>query len=150
MLATTGRGQITTTNFFNWETAPIHPVALSPDGARLAVCNLPDARVEIFDITSGKPVPAGNLPVGIDPVTGLADLLRVTETANLPRKIEKNLVARVRNAQKAFARGKPDAAFDQLTAFRNKVINQHGDKIPTVTADALLAVLDRIVGCIDD
>jgi hypothetical protein len=88
--------------------------------------------------------------VSIDPVTGLAELLRVTETANLPRGIKNNLVARVRNAQKAFVRGKPDAAFDKLTAFRNKVINQRGGKIPTMTADALLAVLDRIVGCFID
>src|SRR3954469_6354144 len=62
-------GQITTTNFFNWETAPVHPVALSPDGTRLVVCNLPDNRLEIFDVTSGKPLPIGNIPVGLDPVT---------------------------------------------------------------------------------
>ncbi len=62
-------GQITTTNFFNWETAPVHPVALSPDGTRLVVCNLPDARVDIFDVTAGRPVPLGSVPVGLDPVT---------------------------------------------------------------------------------
>jgi YVTN family beta-propeller protein len=62
-------GQFTTTNFFNWETAPVHPVALSPDGTRLAVCNLPDNRLEIFDVTSGRPVPVGSVPVGLDPVT---------------------------------------------------------------------------------
>src|SRR5437899_10098487 len=61
--------QITTTNFFNWETSPVHPVAVSPDGTRLAVCNLPDNRLEIFDITSGKPVSVTNVPVGLDPVT---------------------------------------------------------------------------------
>jgi len=88
--------------------------------------------------------------VGIDPLVGLADLLRVTETADLPRKIEKDLTARVRNAQKAFARGNPDKAFDKLAGFRNKVLARRGGKIPTVTADALLAVLDRIVGCIAD
>jgi len=70
MLATaTSSGQITTTNFFNWETAPIHPVAVSPDGTRLAVCNLPDNRIELFDITSGKPVAITNIPVGLDPVS---------------------------------------------------------------------------------
>jgi len=58
-----------TTNFFNWETAPVHPVALSPDSTRLVVCNLPDARVEVFDVTSGLPLSLGNVPVGIDPVT---------------------------------------------------------------------------------
>src|SRR5262245_19527662 len=61
--------QITTTNFFNWETAVVHPIALSPDSNTLAVCNLPDGHVELFDVTSGKPVPWTNIPVGIDPVS---------------------------------------------------------------------------------
>lgn len=76
LAATAGRSQdtndshfISTNNFFNWETAAVHPAALSPDGSRLAVCNLPDARVEIFSVTSGVPVLIGNVPVGIDPVT---------------------------------------------------------------------------------
>src|SRR5438445_1498372 len=42
-----------TNSFVNWETPPIHPVELSPDNARLAVCNLPDHRLEIFDVSSG-------------------------------------------------------------------------------------------------
>lgn len=54
--------------FVNFETAPVHPVALGPDGRTLAVCNLPDNRVELFDVSSGVPVPAGNVPVGLDPV----------------------------------------------------------------------------------
>src|SRR5580704_152804 len=75
LAAGSGRGQLATTNFdnttnfFNWETAPVHPVALSPDGTKLVVCNLPDARVEIFDVTSGLPVSLGSVPVGLDPVT---------------------------------------------------------------------------------
>jgi YVTN family beta-propeller protein len=69
LTALDSRGQITTANFFNWETAPVHPVALSPDGTRLVVCNLPDARVEVFDVTSGLPVALGSIPVGLDPVT---------------------------------------------------------------------------------
>ncbi len=64
-----GHGQINTTNFFNWETIPVHPVALSPDGNTLAVCNLPDNRLELFDVTSGIPVAKGSIPVGLDPVT---------------------------------------------------------------------------------
>lgn len=69
MAAAHSSGQITSTNFFNWETAPVHPVAVSPDGSKLAVCNLPDNRLEIFDITSGKPVALTNILVGLDPVT---------------------------------------------------------------------------------
>jgi YVTN family beta-propeller protein len=56
-------------NFINFETAPVHPVALGPDGRTLAVCNLPDNRVEFFDVSSGLPVSAGSVPVGLDPVS---------------------------------------------------------------------------------
>src|SRR5580765_3384990 len=56
------------TNFVNFETAPVHPIALGPDGRTLAVCNLPDNRLELFDVSSGVPAPLGNVPVGLDPV----------------------------------------------------------------------------------
>src|SRR5262245_32820937 len=59
----------TTNSFVNFETAPVHPVAISPDGRWLAVCNLPDARLELFDVTSGIPVSTGSVMVGLDPVT---------------------------------------------------------------------------------
>ncbi len=55
--------------FVNFETAPVHPIALSPDGHTLAVCNLPEGRVELFDVASGIPIASGNVPVGIDPVS---------------------------------------------------------------------------------
>lgn len=67
--ASFGQTNFTTTNFFNWETAPVHPIALSPDGTKLIVCNLPADRIEVFDITTGVPLPLGTVPVGLDPVT---------------------------------------------------------------------------------
>src|SRR3954469_22469247 len=57
------------TNFVNFETAPVHPIALGPDGRTLAVCNLPDNRVEFFDVSTGVPAPTGSVPVGLDPVS---------------------------------------------------------------------------------
>ena len=68
-IATRSAAQVPTTNFFNFETPPVSPIALSPDGSRLAVCNLPAGRVEFFDVTSGQPQPIGGVAVGIDPVT---------------------------------------------------------------------------------
>jgi YVTN family beta-propeller protein len=56
-------------NFINWETPPVHPLALSPDGNRLAVCNLPDNRVELFDVTGAAPASIGSVAVGLDPVS---------------------------------------------------------------------------------
>jgi len=55
--------------FVNWETPPDHPVDLSPDGTILAVCNLPDNRVEFFDMSLGVPISLGHVAVGLDPVT---------------------------------------------------------------------------------
>src|SRR3954451_5363815 len=55
--------------FINFETAPVHPVAVSSDDRMLAVCNLPDNRVEFFDLDSGTPRAAGSLFVGMDPVS---------------------------------------------------------------------------------
>ena len=56
-------------SFVNFETAPVHPIALSPDHSRLAVCNLPDAKLELFDVATESPQPIGSVPVGIDPVS---------------------------------------------------------------------------------
>ena len=57
------------TNYFNFETAPVQPIALGPDGYKLAVCNLPDNRVEFFDVSNGIPGSVGSVAVGLDPVT---------------------------------------------------------------------------------
>lgn len=60
-------GQASTNSFFNWETPPVHPLALSPDGTKLVLCNLPDNRLEVFTVTNGTPVLLGNISVGLDP-----------------------------------------------------------------------------------
>ncbi|MBI1321238.1 MAG: hypothetical protein GC168_20115 [Candidatus Hydrogenedens sp.] len=56
-------------SFINFETAHVSPMAMSPDGATLAVCNTADNRVEIFSLTSGTPVATRSIPVGLDPVS---------------------------------------------------------------------------------
>src|SRR5688572_5375153 len=58
-----------TETFVNFETAPVAPIALNPDQKRLAVCNLPDGRLELFDVSSGSLAPLGSVAVGIDPVS---------------------------------------------------------------------------------
>src|SRR5438876_4035037 len=40
-------------SFVNFETPQVHPIDLSPDGTKLAVCNTADGRVELFDIRTG-------------------------------------------------------------------------------------------------
>jgi YVTN family beta-propeller protein len=55
--------------FVNWETAPIHGLELTPDGQRLIAVNTADARIEVFDTSSGVPTHIESIPVGLDPVS---------------------------------------------------------------------------------
>ena len=56
-------------DFVNFETPQVHPLDLSPDASKLAVCNTADHRVEIYDLSSGTPEATASIPVGADPVT---------------------------------------------------------------------------------
>lgn len=48
----------------------MRPVALSPDGTRLFVANIPDNQLEIFDVSaSGLLSPSGSVQVGLEPVS---------------------------------------------------------------------------------
>ena len=53
-------------SFVNWETAPVTPLDLTPDGTRLLATNLADDRLEVFDLVGGIPTPSLSIPVGID------------------------------------------------------------------------------------
>jgi sugar lactone lactonase YvrE len=54
--------------FVTFESGQVRPVAKSPDGARLFVCNTPDNRLEIFDIGAGGLTHVTSVPVGLEPV----------------------------------------------------------------------------------
>jgi hypothetical protein len=56
-------------SFINFETPTVHPISLSPSGAMLAVCNLPDGRVEFFRTAEQRLELKGSVRVGIDPVS---------------------------------------------------------------------------------
>ncbi|MBK7997724.1 MAG: hypothetical protein IPK15_03040 [Verrucomicrobia bacterium] len=68
-LASGRAAEATNSSFINFETAPVHPIALSPDRSTLAVCNLADGKLELLDVTGDTPRSMGFVPVGIDPVT---------------------------------------------------------------------------------
>ena len=55
-------------SFTTFESGQVRPLAMSPDGTKLFAVNTPDARLEIFDITSGVPVHTGSVDVGLEPV----------------------------------------------------------------------------------
>lgn len=56
--------------YVNFESSQVHPIALTPDGAKLLVVNTPDARLDVFPVrtdgTLGLPV---SVPVGLEPVS---------------------------------------------------------------------------------
>ena len=51
-----------------FESGPVRPLALSPDGTTLFACNIPDARLELFSVTPAGLVHSGSVPVGLEPV----------------------------------------------------------------------------------
>src|SRR6266849_394668 len=54
--------------FVTFESGQVRPLAMSPDGNRLFVCNTPDNRLEVFDIGAGGLTLAASVPVGLEPV----------------------------------------------------------------------------------
>jgi YVTN family beta-propeller protein len=58
-----------TADFTNFESLPVHPLDITPDGTRLLALNVPDARLEIFTIGSGTLDTLGEVPVGLEPVS---------------------------------------------------------------------------------
>src|SRR2546430_8652743 len=58
-----------TPDFRNFESLPVHPVALTPDGSKLLALNLPDARLEVFSVGQGALTSLGEVPVGLEPVS---------------------------------------------------------------------------------
>jgi DNA-binding beta-propeller fold protein YncE len=54
--------------FLTFDTLQGRPIAISPDGTRLFAVDTPDNHLEIFDIDlDGDLVPAGSVPVGMEP-----------------------------------------------------------------------------------
>jgi DNA-binding beta-propeller fold protein YncE len=58
-------------SYLLFESGPVRPLALSPDGSRLFVVNTPDGELEIFDVdaATGLLTPTGSVQVGLEPVS---------------------------------------------------------------------------------
>ncbi len=68
VLAACGMASAQQPSFINWENLGVHSLDMTPDGTRLLAVNTPDNRLEVLDITTGRPVRIGAIPVGLDPV----------------------------------------------------------------------------------
>lgn len=55
-------------DFVTFESGPVRPLAISPDGSRLFAANTPDGRLEIFAIESAGLRHLISVPVGLEPV----------------------------------------------------------------------------------
>lgn len=55
-------------NYVLFESAPVRPLLITNNGLSLVVANIPDNRIEIFDINPGGLTHRHSVPVGIEPV----------------------------------------------------------------------------------
>src|ERR1700677_4482750 len=55
-------------SFVEFESGPVRPVAISPDGNTLFSVNIPNGTLEVYALTSGMPVFQYRVPVGLEPV----------------------------------------------------------------------------------
>jgi len=56
------------TSFVAFESGPVRPLALTPNGTTLVVVNTPDNRLEIFDVVPGGVAFRESVAVGMEPV----------------------------------------------------------------------------------
>jgi len=55
-------------SFVAFESGPVRPLAISPNGAKLFAVNTPDNRLEIYKVEDFGLVSKGSVPVGLEPV----------------------------------------------------------------------------------
>jgi YVTN family beta-propeller protein len=90
---------------FTFESGPVRPVALSPDGTRLFVANTSNASLDIFAVTTTGLTPAGSVYVGVDPVAVAArtntevwvvnqvsDSVSIVDTSTTPPHVVRTLL----------------------------------------------------------
>lgn len=56
-------------SFITFESGPVRPIALTPDGATVLAVNTPDNRLEVFAVDGGSLTHTDSIPVGMEPVS---------------------------------------------------------------------------------
>ena len=92
--------------FLAFESGPVRPVALTPNGQYLLVTNIPDNRLEVFDVLAGGGLSRTfSIPVGMEPVAvaartdtevwvvnHLSDSVSVVDLAASPPRVVRTLI----------------------------------------------------------
>jgi DNA-binding beta-propeller fold protein YncE len=55
-------------SFIEFDSGPVRPIAMSPNGQTLFAANTPNGTLEVFDLTSGTPAFRCRVAVGLEPV----------------------------------------------------------------------------------
>ena len=92
-------------SFLEFESGPVRPLALTPDGTKLLACNIPDNRLEIFDVAATGLTHVASVPVGMEPVAvaarnsteawvvnHLSDSISVVDLASTPPRVIRTLL----------------------------------------------------------
>ncbi|MBW2316546.1 MAG: hypothetical protein JRH10_20475, partial [Deltaproteobacteria bacterium] len=93
------------TSFITFESGPVRPLALSPNGERLFAVNTPDNRLEIFEVSGGALTALASVPVGMEPVAvaalsdtevwvvnHLSDSISVIDVGSSPARVVRTLL----------------------------------------------------------
>lgn len=89
-----------------FESGPVRPLALSPDGSKLFATNIPDSRLEIFSIgANGTLTHLESVPVGLEPVAvaartntevwvvnHLSDSVSIVDLSSSPARVIRTLL----------------------------------------------------------
>ncbi|MFI5214924.1 MAG: YncE family protein [Candidatus Limnocylindria bacterium] len=92
-------------SFVAFESGPVRPLALSPDGTRLFAVNTPDNRLEVFSVAGGVLTHLDSIPVGMEPVAvaarsntqvwvvnHLSDSVSIVDLASTPARVARTLL----------------------------------------------------------
>lgn len=105
LAAVAGRPAASHAAFAAFESGPVRPLALSPDGRRLFVANTPDDRLEIFTVGADGLTAEASVPVGLEPVAvaartdgevwvvnHLSDSISIVDVAASPPRVTRTLL----------------------------------------------------------
>jgi DNA-binding beta-propeller fold protein YncE len=92
-------------SFTTFESGPVRPLAMTPDGTRLLVANTPDDRLELFAVGPSGLTHTGSVPVGLEPVAvaalnngeawvvnQLSDSVSIVDIASTPPRVVRTLL----------------------------------------------------------